>query len=427
MKALEEVHAIIMPWGSRFGRYRSRPVTPFCKSLAVLETDVVVVGAGPSGATTALLLARAGRQVVLIDRARFPRDKACGEGLMPPGVEVLRRLGLYDAVLATGARPVLGVTYQHPGGHPKAYAAFPPPPDGGAAWALGIRRTSFDAALVDAVRHESRATVVEGTRVTSLMRGPSGRVSGVQTDGDPVGAKVVIGADGLHSKVRAWAGLDTPSRPRRRFGLAGHWRVDTSGRDALLITLADGHEWYEAPVGPQELLVSVLDGRSQSRVTARTYEEAARGAVPAVRHAELVSRPLGGAQFHQRTRAAAAGRVFLVGDAIGYDDPTTGDGLAIGMLLAERLAEHIDALLGGAVSPAEAARRYQADHRSLVRDRRRLTQLVLLQDRSQFLSRRAIAQAARDPRTLSKLLAINCGYQRFRDLSPRDWLSLAGI
>ncbi len=173
--------------------------------------------------------------------------------------------------------------------------------------------------------------------------------------------------------------------------------------------------------------MSVLDGRSHSRLTARTYEQAARQSVPAVRDAALVSRPLGGAQFHQRSRAAAAGRVFLVGDAIGYDDPTTGDGLAIGMLLAERLAKHIDALLGGAGSPGVAARHYQADHVSLVRDRRRLTRLVLVQDRSQFLSRRAINKAARDPRTFTKLLAINCGYQRFRELSPRDWLSLAGI
>ena len=60
----------------------------------MIETEVVVVGAGPSGATTALLLARRGHRVILIDRARFPRDKACGEGVMPPGVAALRRMGL---------------------------------------------------------------------------------------------------------------------------------------------------------------------------------------------------------------------------------------------------------------------------------------------------------------------------------------------
>jgi len=77
----------------------------------VIETEAVVVGAGPSGAVTALLLARHGHDVVLVDRARFPRDKACGEGVMPLGVEALRRMGLYATVLATGARPLGGVTW----------------------------------------------------------------------------------------------------------------------------------------------------------------------------------------------------------------------------------------------------------------------------------------------------------------------------
>ncbi len=74
---------------------------------------------------------RPGLRVVLLDRARFPRDKACGEGLMPPGVDVLRRLGLYDQVLATGARPLHDVTYQHEGGRPEASARFPNDPSRG--------------------------------------------------------------------------------------------------------------------------------------------------------------------------------------------------------------------------------------------------------------------------------------------------------
>src|SRR5580692_10023740 len=108
-----------------------RDASRFCESPAVADAEVVVVGAGPSGATAALLLARKGHRVVVIDRARFPRDKACGEGLLPPGVEVIRRLGLLDTVLSTGAQPLEGVTYQHEGGGPSAYAAFPPPPSGG--------------------------------------------------------------------------------------------------------------------------------------------------------------------------------------------------------------------------------------------------------------------------------------------------------
>ena len=387
----------------------------------------MVVGAGPSGATAALLLARRGHRVVLMDRARFPRDKACGEGLMPPGVAMLDRLGLREPVMATGAQPILGVTYQHMGGRPRAYAPFPPPPGDGPAAALGVRRTSFDAVIVDAVRTEPLATVREATRATGLVRDSSGVVVGVATARDEVRARLVVGADGLHSSVRAWAGLARRSRVQARYGLAGHWRVDVSERTAITISFARGHEWYEAPVGPDLLLVSLLTRRSRLPVTARTYAQAARREVPSTRDAELVSGPLGAAHFHQRASAVADGYVFLAGDAAGYDDPTTGEGLAMGMLLAERLARHADDLLRERISRQTSARRYSAGHAALVRDRHRLTQLALLLAGSPWLSRRAIAHAAHDPRTLGRLLAINCGYLSFGDLSPRDWLSLAGI
>jgi menaquinone-9 beta-reductase len=393
----------------------------------VLETEAVVVGAGPSGATAALLLARGGHDVVLVDRARFPRDKACGEGLMPPGVEALRRLGLYERVLKTGARPLRGVTYRLPKGGPVVDVAFPVPPDGGAPEGLGIRRTSFDEALVDAVRRQPHATVREGERVTGLIRDAAERVVGVATTAGEIRARIVIGADGLHSQVRAWAALQARPQTRLRYGLAGHWRVDTRDRDAVTVTLAGDHEWYEAPVGPDLLLVSILTHRSFPPMTARTYAGAARRSIAGLGDAELVAGPLGAAYFHQRVRAVADGAVFLTGDASGYDDPTTGDGIAIGMLVAERLAVHAGDLLSGRIAEPTAAARYTRDHNDLVRERRRLTQLALFLARSPVLSRRAMLRAASDPRALGKLIAINCGYQTFRDLSPRDWLSLAGI
>ncbi len=393
----------------------------------MIETEVVVVGAGPSGATTALLLARRGHGVILIDRARFPRDKACGEGVMPPGVAALRRMGLYERVLATGARPLEGVTYRHQRAGVQVDVPFPSPADGGPAAGLGVRRTTFDAVLVDAVREEPRAVVREGDRVTRLVRGAGGAVAGVATATDEIRARVVVGADGLHSQMRVWTALRAKPQGQMRYGLAGHWQVDTRDRAGIRVTLAGGHEWYEAPVGPDLLLVSVLTHRSRPAMTARHYEGAARRSIPAIADAALVSRPLGAAHFHQRVRAVAEGRVFLVGDASGYDDPTTGDGIAIGMLLAERLAHHAGDLLDGTVEAGTAAAGYARDHADLVRERRRLTSLALFLARSPELSRRAILRARHDPRALAKLVAINCGYQTFRDVTPRDWLSLAGI
>ena len=347
--------------------------------------------------------------------------------MMPPGVGVLRRLDLHEKVMAAGARRLDGVEYQHAGGHPAAYAPFPAPPAGGPSNALGVRRTTFDAILVDALRGEPTVTLREGERVTALLKDSSNTTTGVPTTTNRISAAVLIDPHALHSPARSRARLPTPPTGNGRYGLGGHWGVDVSHRHAITVTLCEGHEWYEAPVGPDVLLVSVLTRRSSQPITARTYESAARAAIPALRDAELVAGPLGAAEFQQRARSVAQRSVFLVGDAAGYDDPTTGEGLALGMLLAERLAAHLGDLLAGRCSGAEAAHRYRVDHIGLVRERRRLTQLALFLARHPTLSGRALARAAADPTTLSKLLAINCGYQTFADLSARDWLSLVGI
>lgn len=387
----------------------------------------MVVGAGPSGAATALLLARAGHRIIVLDRARFPRDKACGEGLMPSGVAVLRRLGLLDAVLHSGAPGLHSVTYRVLGHPLSATAAFPPPPGGGPAWGLGVRRLSFDAAMAAALRVEPRVTFLEGVRASGLRRDGRGHITGVLTERSAITARLVVAADGLHSPLRAAAGWTSPAPSAGRYGLAGHWRIDTRGIPGITVSFAEGYEWYQAPVGRDELLLSVLGERRTIGAIARDYARAARAALPLVEGADLVGRPLAAGLFHQRPRRVAGDGLFLVGDAAGYDDPTTGEGIAIGLMLAERMAVHLDAALAQRIGPVEAAAAYARDHRRLWTDRRRLTRLALLMAGHPRASRRAIARAATRPAALQALLGVNCGYWGFARLSPRDWLSLAGI
>ncbi|MGH7722932.1 MAG: NAD(P)/FAD-dependent oxidoreductase, partial [Candidatus Dormibacteria bacterium] len=239
------------------------------------QLGAVVVGAGPSGAATALALSRAGHRVTVLDRARFPRDKACGEGLMPPGVGALRRLGVLDAVLATHPPRIRGVTYTHGPGTAVAYAPFPAPPEGGERWGLGVRRTVFDVVLADALRHATGVTLAEGVRATGLVRDGSGLVIGVATSEGHLGADAVVAADGLHSTVRAAAGWSGAAAGEGRYGLAGHWRLDVREVDRITVTFAAEQEWYQAPVGPDLLLVSTLGGRASIGATARSYEAAA--------------------------------------------------------------------------------------------------------------------------------------------------------
>ena len=401
------VHPAIIRWMSREG--------------------AVIVGAGPSGAATALVLSQAGHAVTVLDRTCFPRDKPCGEGLMPPGVAALRRLGLLDAVLATKAPRIRGVMYTHIGGKPSAYATFPAPADGSDAWGLGVRRTTFDAVLVDALRRAPRVTLLEGVRATGVIRGPSGVVTGVTTGDGPVLGGAVIAADGLHSPTRASAGLTGPFETTGRYGLAGHWHVDVADVDRITVTFADRQEWYQAPVGPELLLVSTLADRARIGRTARTYATDAHAALPRLRDAELTGPPLAAGQFRQRPRAVAAAGLFLVGDAAGYDDPTTGEGIGIGLLLAERVGRHVAAFLSGETDRDAAEARYRDDHSKLWRNRNRLTALALLMARHPTLSRRAVARASSRPHALATLLGINCGYWGFGRLTTRDWLTLAGL
>ncbi|HSP64960.1 MAG TPA: FAD-dependent monooxygenase [Candidatus Deferrimicrobium sp.] len=203
--------------------------------------------------------------------------------------------------------------------------------------------------------------------------------------------------------------------------------VDTSALDRIIVTFTGRQEWYQAPVGPDLLLVSTLGDRQAIGATAHDYAAAARLTLPVLRDAELVGRPLAAGQFRQRPRTVAADGLFLVGDAAGYDDPTTGEGIGIGLLMAERLANNLAALLAGSTDRRTAEAAHRNDVARLRRNGSRVTALALLMTRRPWLARRAIAASSRRSQALETLLGVNCGYWGFGRLTPRDWLTLAGV
>jgi flavin-dependent dehydrogenase len=283
-----------------------------------VDVDLLVVGGGPVGLATAIEAARAGLSVAVVERRDGAVDKACGEGLMPGGRAALRRLGVEpEGVEFRGIRYL--------GGGRTATAEFSAGPG------LGVRRTTLSAALAE------RADALGVKRVVGDAGQPVQSRGHVEAAG--VQARYLAAADGLHSPLRRGLRLDRPARGAVRYGLRRHYRV-APWSDYVEVHWAADCEAYVTPVGPDTVGVAVLcpGGAPYDAWLARFPALTARLA-----DAEPVS-PVRGAGPLRRTAARrTAGRVLLVGDAAGYVDALTGEGISVGLACARELVRCVAA------------------------------------------------------------------------------------
>ena len=380
------------------------------------DVDVVVVGAGPAGAAAALFAARAGKRVAVFDREGFPRDKPCGEGLMPVGRALLEELGIERLAAAAGAPSLKGIQFGL-AGEPPTTVPFPAHPTG--SLGLGVRRLSFDALLVGELERDHRVTFCPQTRVLEVRKEPGRSPLVITRDGEISGRAVVV-ADGLRSAMRHRLGRTVGPLPPHRFGIVGHLAVEGPPDPWVRITIEHGLEVYEAPVENGVRLVALLCEHHRMKEFAgrldQGYRETLENLRPGLRGAPLVGPIRAVGPFRYRATTVAADGIFLVGDAAGFSDPITGEGLAAALRQAQALASTLDR-----PSPE---REYRRRYARLTRDPRRVAALLLYLRGKPARVRRGVRGLDHAPQAMSKLLGVNFGYWGFTRITPREWLAL---
>jgi geranylgeranyl reductase family protein len=330
--------------------------------LSSRRWDAIVVGAGPAGSATATLLADAGYQVLMIDRARFPRPKPCAEYLSPAATGLLDRLGVLPAVEAHAPARLTGMRVVSPDGtsfvgrfvSEHEYAA----PCG---YGLALPREHLDQAPAQNARAHG-VEFREGVSLESIATSPEGPValtvrdtSGVQD----MQARLVIAADGLNSRVARRLRL-TRRAGRPRVALVTHLR-NVSG----MTDVGEMHVAYNGYVG----LAQVGQGITNVAVVADVGRAPPQGpatrwfadmlhnfpeVLRRVQDAEQVTRVRGVGPFARKTRRATADGVLLVGDAADFHDPFTGEGIYAALAGAEMAARAgATALASGKLSAAD--------------------------------------------------------------------------
>jgi menaquinone-9 beta-reductase len=342
--------------------------------------DVFVIGGGPGGLGAAIAASQKGFRVTVADGAKPPIDKPCGEGLMPDTLTTLRNMGV--AIGLSDGYPFRGIRFIE--GKTTVHANFPDGPG------LGIRRTLL---------HEKMVERAAACGVKFMWNTPSTGLSaeGVGAGNEVVPAKWVIGADGMRSRVRRWAGLEAHIQNDCRIAYRQHYRAKPWS-DCTEIHWAAGRQVYVTAVGAEEICVTVISRPPGVRIETVLREFPALA--KSLQGAELTSRERGTMTAMSRLERVYRGNVALIGDASGSVDAITGEGLCLSFHQASALAVALE---------AADLRLYAEAHRRMARRPTLMAKLMLILDVHSDVRERAFRALAHAPEVFARLLAVHVG------------------
>jgi len=341
-----------------------------------MKSDVIVVGAGPAGASAAYLLAGAGIDVLLVDREVFPREKVCGDGLASRALVVLERMGLGDWLRGFPEPEVM--LFSSPNG--EAVRIQPERPEG-FSYGRVIPRISLDEAVVERAA-VAGARLLEGAKITSLEQWKDGLRLRGERNGQTVylDAQLAIAADGGQASLTQRLGLIR--RPPDLVAVRAYFEGDVGPENRPEIhferVIMPGYDWIfplgggRVNVGTGTLVSTVKEGSLSLAKVMRQFVANNPYARERLRLAEMVS-PVQGHPLRTDLRGTRpyGQRVLVAGEAAGLVNPLSGEGIAYALESGEMAATHARcALESGDFSEAALSaygqalhRRYGADHR----------------------------------------------------------------
>lgn len=388
------------------------------------QFDAIVVGASIAGATAAALLGQQGHQVLLLDKSTFPRPKVCGEGLMPAGANILKRLGLFSDIQQAGAHPFEGIRFC-PADSKPLELDFTQVSDAARGWILP--RIKLDALLNNWARRQPGVTFQSGVHVRTI-RIRQDEVE-VRSKGERFTARILIGADGIRSRFHRIFGLSRKLPRLKRFGLRTYYDQIQNCESTVEVHFSEVGEAYVAPMGGSRALVALLlylrrKRRESSREIFTKSLECFPGLASRIGNAQPAAPIEAAAPLALTLAKSHAHRLLLVGDAAGAIDPVTGQGMTMALKDAELASRFLLDKLGADALDEAHLSGYTRERDRYFRPSYEIAEFILSTFAHAASAKRVVRALSRNRRLQHRIVSMAADLMPVTRLSLRDRLAL---